>query len=76
MLLDAGDRSRLANVKIDTSAFHQWNGTCGNPELIQRDDTSALLLYSDFYYLDESGVKRKTSLSRPITVERKTRHDK
>jgi len=70
MLLDAGDRSRLANVKTEKPVFHQWDGTCGNPELIACDDTSALLVYSDFYYPDESGVKRKTILCRPITVER------
>lgn len=73
MLMDAGDRSRLANVKIETPVFHQWDGTGGNPELIQRDDNSALLLYSDFYYPDEQGIKRKTILSRPITVERRKR---
>ena len=33
-----------------------------------------LLVYSDFYYPDENGIKRKTILSRPITVERKVRH--
>ena len=70
MLLDAGDRSRLANVKIDTPVFHQWDGTCGNPELIQLDDNCALLLYSDFYYPDESAIKRKTILCKKITVKR------
>jgi len=70
MLLEASDRSRLANVTIDTPAFHQWDGTCGNPELLPLDDQSALLFYSDFYYPDESGVKRKTILCRKITVER------
>ncbi len=70
MLLEAGDRSRLANVKIDTPAFHQWDGTCGNPELIPCGDNSALLLYNDFYYPDENGIKRKTILCRKITVAR------
>ena len=76
MLMDAGDRSRLANIKIDVPDFHQWDGTCGNPELLALDDNNALLFYSDFYYPDESGIKRKTVLCRKITVERKTRHDK
>jgi len=74
VVMEAGDRSRLANVKIDTPVFHQWDGTCGNPELIPLDDASALLLYSDFYYPDASGVKRKTILSKQITVERRVRH--
>ena len=71
MLMEAGDRSRLGNVKIETPIFHQWDGTGGNPELIPRDDNSALLFYSDFYYPDEKGIKRKTILCKPITVERK-----
>jgi hypothetical protein len=70
MLLDAGDRSGEANVKIESPVFHQWDGTCGNPELIALGDDRALLVYSDFYYPDESGVKRKTILCREITVER------
>ena len=75
MLMEAGDRSRLGNVKIETPIFHQWDGTGGNPELIPRDDNSALLFYSDFYYPDEKGIKRKTILCKPITVERKVHHD-
>jgi len=70
VMMEAGDRSRLANVKIDAPVFHQWDGTCGNPELIPSDDNSALLVYSDFYYPDEKGIKRKTILCRKITVAR------
>jgi len=69
MLLDAGDRSGQANVTIESPVFHEWDGTCGNPELIALDDDTALLFYSDFYYPDERGVRRKTILCREITVE-------
>ena len=63
------DRSSLANVPIATPSFHQWDGADNNPELLMLDDHSALIFYSDFYYPDESGVKRKTILCRKITVE-------
>ena len=62
------DRSRLANIKIDTPTFHQWDGACNNPELLMLDDNSAMLFYSDFYYPDSAGVKRKSILCRKITV--------
>lgn len=70
VVLEAGDRSHLANMKIDAPVFHEWDGTCGNPEMIPLDDHSALLVYSDFYYPDASGIKRKTILCRKIAVER------
>jgi len=70
MLLDAGDRSGEANVKIASPVFHEWDGTGGNPELIPLGDDSALLFYSDFYYPDANGVKRKSILCREITIER------
>ena len=63
------DRSHLANKKIDKPTFHEWVGSCHNPEIMPLDSNSALLFYSDFYYPDENGVKRKTILCRKITVE-------
>ncbi len=64
------DRSPLHNVKVEKPTFHQWDGSCSNPELIPLDKNSGLLFYSDFYYPDADGVKRKTVLCRKITVER------
>ena len=49
-------------------AFHQWNGAYNNPELLALDERSAMLFYSDFYYPDKYGVKRKSILCRRITV--------
>lgn len=40
-----------------------------HPEIVPLNDTTALLFYSDFYYPDEQGVKRKTILCREIRVE-------
>ena len=62
------DRSHLANIPIDNPTFHQWDGACNNPELLALDERSAMLFYSDFYYPDEYGVKRKSILCRRITV--------
>ena len=53
----------------EPTTFHKWVGSCNNPELVAIDDRSALIFYSDFYYPDEAGVKRKPILCRKITVE-------
>jgi len=68
-VMTPGDRSSLANVRIDHPTFHEWVGACNNPEMVPLDHNSALLFYSDFYYPDEEGVKRKTILCRKIAVE-------
>lgn len=62
------DRSHLANVKVENPTFHQWDGACNNPELLALDDHTAMLFYSDFYYPDAEGTKRKSILCRKITV--------
>jgi len=42
--------------------------TCAYTDLIALDDNTAYLIYSDFYYPDDEGKKRKTILGRKITV--------
>lgn len=68
-VIEPKDRSNLANIKADYSNWHEWDGQCGNPEIIPLGYNTALLFYGDFYYPDEKGVKRKTILCRKITVE-------
>ncbi len=69
-VMTAGDRSSLGNVTVSGNpTFHQWVGSCNNPELIAVDDTTALIFYTDFYYPDSSGIKRKTVLCREIKVK-------
>ena len=68
-IMEPGDRSCLANVKIERPTFHEWAGSCCNPEIVLLNEKSVLLFYSDFYYPDPEGVKRKTILCRKITVE-------
>ena len=64
------DRSHLANVvKNEGKTFHDWDGSCNNPEIVPLDQNSAMLFYTDFYYPDENNVKRKTVLCRKIIVE-------
>lgn len=67
-LMTSGDRSKLANVVVDPPKFHDWDGACNNPEMLPLDDNKALFFYSDFYYPDEDGVKRKTILCRELTI--------
>lgn len=69
-IIEPCDRSRLANEKVEKPTWHQWDGQCGNPEIIPIGYNTALLFYGDFYYPDENGVKRKTILCRKITVEK------
>ena len=71
-LLKPEDRSGLANERIDVPNWHQWDGQCGNPEIIPIGDNTALIFYGDFYYPDKNGVKRKTILCRKITVEQES----
>jgi hypothetical protein len=68
--MEPGDRSHLHNVKVGIPNFHEWVGSCCNPELLAIDSNTALLFYSDFYYPDNDGVKRKTILCRTVTVEK------
>ena len=62
------DRSALANRIRKPPRFHDWDGSCCNPELLPLDERSALLFYTDFYYPDETGAARKTVLCRKITA--------
>lgn len=47
---------------------NSWD-TCGHTELVPLDDNSALMVYSDFNYLDENNVPRKTILVRRVHVD-------
>ncbi len=67
--MDPGDRSHLANIKAANPTFHDWDGACNNPELVPLDRNHALFFYSDFYFPDDEGIKRKTILCRKITFE-------
>lgn len=69
-IIEPRDRSGLANEKVEKPTWHQWDGQCGNPEIIPIGYNTALLFYGDFYYPDKNGVKRKTILCRKITVEK------
>ena len=69
-VMTPGDRSGLHNLRIERPSFHEWDGACNNPEILPLDERTALLFYSDFYYPDEAGVRRKTILCREIRVEK------
>jgi ABC-type amino acid transport substrate-binding protein len=64
------DRSGLANEVKEKKdqGYHDWDGLCGNSDIIAVDDNTALVFYTDFYYPDEKGVKRKTVLAREVKV--------
>ena len=64
-----GDRSHLSNIKIENPKFHEWDGAGNNPTILATGYNTALLFYSDFYYPDAEGVKRKSILCVPIIVE-------
>ncbi len=67
-LMTPGDRSHLHNIPVEQPTFHEWVGSCNNPEMIKLDERSFLIFYTDFYYPDEAGVKRKTLLCRKVEI--------
>ena len=68
-IMTPNDRSALKNEKVKTPTFHQWVGSCCNCYIAAVDDNTAIIIYSDFYYPDENGVKRKTIITQTVTVE-------
>ena len=64
------DRSVLANEVPTRANFWQYAGSCCNCTILPIAENKALLAYSDFYYPDENGVKRKSILTLEITVEK------
>ena len=63
------DRSALGNTVPERPNFWEYAGSCCNCTVLPIAENKALLAYSDFYYPDESGVKRKSILAVEITVE-------
>lgn len=64
------DRSHLGNTKIEgRPTFHQWVGSCCNCDIVAISENKAVIIYSDFYYPDETGLKRKTIITQTVTVE-------
>lgn len=64
------DRSALGNTKIEgRPTFHQWEGSCCNCDIVAISENEAVIIYSDFYYPDETGLKRKTIITQTVTVE-------
>mgnify|MGYP004455772881 FL=1 len=70
VMITPNDRSGLANVKQTGKAFIDWAGSCNNPEVVAVSKNKALIFYSDFYYPDSGGIKKKTILCREITIEK------
>ncbi len=64
------DRSHLRNEVPERPTFHQYAGSCCNCYIAPVDENTAIITYSDFYYPDETGLKRKTILTQTVTVEK------
>jgi hypothetical protein len=69
-VMSDSDRSVLANEVPERANFWQYAGSCCNCTILPTGENKALLAYSDFYYPDENGVKRKSILTLEITVEK------
>ncbi len=69
-IMEDSDRSVLANEVPQRANFWQYAGSCCNCTILPIAENKALLAYSDFYYPDENGVKRKSILTVEITVEK------
>lgn len=64
------DRSGLGNTVPERPNFWEYAGSCCNCTILPIAENKALLAYSDFYYPDESGLRRKSILTVEITVEK------
>ena len=69
-MMTPNDRSGLANARQTEKSFIDWAGSCNNPEVVAVSKNKALIFYSDFYYPDSDGIKKKTILCREITIEK------
>ena len=69
-IMEDTDRSVLANEVPERANFWQYAGSCCNCTIVPIAPNKALLSYSDFYYPDETGLKRKSILTVEITVEK------
>ena len=69
-IMEDSDRSILANEVPQRANFWQYAGSCCNCTILPIAENKALLAYSDFYYPDEKGIKRKSILTVEITVEK------
>ena len=70
VMMTPNDRSGLANARQTEKSFIDWAGSCNNPEVVAVSKNKALIFYSDFYYPDSDGIKKKTILCREITIEK------
>jgi hypothetical protein len=69
-IMTDADRSGLGNSVPERPNFWEYAGSCCNCTILPIAENKALLAYSDFYYPDENGVKRKSILTVEITVEK------
>ena len=69
-IMTDADRSELGNSVPERPNFWEYAGSCCNCTILPIAENKALLAYSDFYYPDENGVKRKSILTVEITVEK------
>ena len=52
----------------DKGNFNIWGATCGYPSILQVNDNTFYIVYSDFKTKDESGEIRKSIMFRKIEV--------
>ena len=69
-IMTDADRSGLGNSVPERPNFWEYAGSCCNCTILPIAENKALLAYSDFYYPDENGVKRKSILTVEITVKK------
>lgn len=69
-LIPYADRSGEANDPPEAPGDDWKFGTCSYCDMIALSEDEFLLAYSDFYYPDETGLKRKAVLTRRIKVIR------
>jgi hypothetical protein len=68
-LITSNDRTSERNTPISIYNWTSRVGTCSYSDMMVLDENTAMVVYSDFFYPDEKGIKRKAILARKIHVD-------
>lgn len=59
VIIEPCDHTKDMNEPCDPGPGHGW-GTCSYSDILAISDNEALVVYTDFFYPDEKGIKRKS----------------
>jgi len=66
VIIEPCDHTKDMNEPCEPGGGHGW-GTCSYSDILAISDNEALVVYSDFFYPDEKGIKRKSLMVVKVT---------